>query len=175
MYLAIDRRYGSAAARIAAETAVAVGDIAIDGDTGNIFRRISGGWNQVSAAGAAHVTTAPGGLTRIRQEAALGATAVTLDFGSPGISALKLSAASEAAGTAELAATVAFCIDPPSDAYRDSALTAGDALAVDSQLLILHADKENDTITFTSPVRYIGAKRLWGSQALTLVGVGVEV
>lgn len=122
-----------------------------------------------------HVTTTPGGVARIRQEAALGATAVTFDFGSPGISALKLSAASEAAGTAELAATVAFCIDPPSDATRDAWLTAGDSLAADSQMYPLHADKENDTLVFTSPVRYIGAKRLWGSQALTLIGVGVEV
>jgi hypothetical protein len=129
----------------------------------------------LSTNGAAHVTTSPGGFARIRQEAALGATAVTFTWLSPGVSAVKLSIASEAAGTAELPAAVAYCIDPPSDLVRDSWLTAGDSIAADSNMLIAFADKENETLVFTSPITNLGLRRLWGSQALTVIAVAVEV
>jgi hypothetical protein len=128
-----------------------------------------------SSSGFGHVTTSPGGLARIRQEAALGATAVTFTWSAPGVSSVKLSIASEAAGTAELPAAVAYCIDPPNDAVRDAWITAGDSNSNDSQLLIAFADKENETLVFTSPITKLGLKRLWGSQALTAIAVGTEV
>lgn len=115
------------------------------------------------------------GLSRIRQEAALSGTAVTFTWPLPGISAVQLSIASEVAGTAELPAVVAFCIDPPSVAVRDAWLTAGDSIAADAQMLLAYADKENETLVFSSPITTLGLKRLWGSQALTAVAVGIEV
>lgn len=128
-----------------------------------------------TVAGAIPVTTTPGGIARIRQEAALAGTAVTFTWPSPGIRAVKLQIASEAAGTAELAAAVAYCIDPPSQAVRDAWLTAGDSIAADSNMLLAFANVENDTLVFTSPITTLGLKRLWGSQALTAIAVGVEV
>jgi len=128
-----------------------------------------------SSAGIAIITDAPGGISRIRQEAALGATAVTFTWPSPGISAVKLFVASEAAGTAELPAAVAYCIDPPNQAVRDAWLTAGDSISADSNMLIAFADKENGNLVFTSPITTLGLIRLWGSQTLTAIAVGVEV
>ena len=130
---------------------------------------------QKSTGGAAHVATVPSGLARVRQEAALGATAVTFTWASPGVSAVKLSIASEVAGTAELPAIVAYCVDPPSVAVRDAWLTAGDSISADAQMFLAFADKENETLVFTSPITTLGFKRLFGSQVLTVVAVGVEV
>ena len=131
--------------------------------------------DQLSTVGAAYVTTSPGGVARIRQEAALAGTAVTFTWPAPGVSAVKLQIASEAAGTAELAAAVAYCIDPPNQAVRDAWLTAGDSIAADSNMLLAFANVENDTLVFTSPITTLGLKRLWGSQALTAIAIGVEV
>lgn len=129
-----------------------------------------------STGGAGHVTTSLDGISHVRQEAALGATAVTMDFGTNGIKQLKLTFASEAAGTAELPAAVAVTLfNPPNDAVRDAWLTAGDSLTADSYMEVFFADKENETILFSSPVQYVGMKRLWGSQVLTAIGLGTEV
>lgn len=124
---------------------------------------------------AGNITMGPVGQARLRHEAALAGTAVTFTWASPGIRALKLTIASEAAGTAELPAAVAYCINPPSAATRDAWLTAADSISADSQMLVAFADKENDTLVFSSPITTIGLKRLWGSQALTAIAVGVEV
>lgn len=149
--------------------------IGLERDTGNTYEYNGNSWIHTGTAGSTHVTATPGGLGRLRHEAALGATAVNFTWAPPGVKSVKLLIASEAAGTPELPAVVAYCIDPPSDAVRDLWLTAGDSIAADSQMLIAFADNENESLVFTSPITKLSLKRLWGSQALTAIAVGVEV
>lgn len=121
--------------------------------------------------GALLVNTQLPGLMHIREEDALGATAVTFEWPAPGITAVEITALSEAAPDGF--SSIVLCIDPPTDVLRDAWLTAGDNLTMDAQRLQLRANGEPMLIQFTAPVTKIGIKRDTGADALRVTAVGV--
>lgn len=129
-------------------------------------------WNQISTAGAGHVTTMPGGVIHIREQDTL-STAVTFDFSAAPIKACELELSMEAATTPDLN-SVAFCIDPPNAAVRDAWLTAGTSLSADAQRYTARVKDGKVQLVFTSSVSYIGIKRDLGSDAIRVVAAGVE-
>lgn len=128
-------------------------------------------WVQTHSGGAALVNTQLSGPMHIREEDALGATAVTFEWPAPGITAVEITALSEAAPDGF--SSIVLCIDPPTDALRDAWLTAGDNLMMDAQRLQLRANGEPMLIQFTAPVTKIGIKRDTGADALRVTAVGV--
>lgn len=148
------------------------------------YRLENGTWNPISTGGAAHVQTdlAQGIVMgkRIkafhpREKDALAGTAVTFDWSATPVSAVILKPSQEAAGTAELLASIAYVVDPPNDAFRDAALAASTNLAGDTLRYTLRAN-EDELITFDGDtIDYLGVIRDVGSENLRLVAVGIEV
>lgn len=183
------------AADLAAKTAVinALAEYWLD-DGSRYQSNGAGGWKQTHAVGGAMlvsiagsgvdgvlVTTSVSGTSHVRQEAALDGTAKTFDFGAAGISELSLAFFSEAqpatgVNLGELPASVAVTLfNPPNDTVRDAWLTPSDSLTTDSYMIVMSANKLYEPFRFSSPIRYVGMKRLFGSEVLTAIGVGTEV
>jgi len=171
-----DHYEDSAAARLAAQANYAPGETVGERDSGDIHLRTTSGWTQIRIGGTALVTTSPAGQMRIREEDALDTTRKSFTFSSPGISAVKITAAAEALAVAGTAIdAVAVCFDAPTDAIADAWLTAGDSNTTDSQRYIVKANGEPQDFVFTSPITRIDIKRDIGANALRVVAVGVEV
>ena len=139
-------------------------------------------WIQTCSAGAAHVlevNALPPGTQTTREVAGLDSTAVTLTFDNP-IKAVRLSAVSDTAHNAEMAASVAFCIDPPNSTVRDAWLTGGSSLTTPSNRLFLKVGGEAILTfrnSFGAPVGIsaIGLVLADGGGTLRVDAVGVEL
>lgn len=153
-------------------------------DADLVFRIVGGdrykwngsAWEQISTSGAGHVLLGFSGQARIREEDALAGTAVTFTWNSPGISSVVLQAQSEALAVAGTQIdTVAICIDPPSQAVRDSWLTAADSNSTDSQRILVKANGPDVELFFSTPITKLGAIRDLGANNIRLVAIGTEV
>lgn len=122
--------------------------------------------------GLALISAIPGTVPHVREKLALDGTAVTMDWSTSPIIAALVTASSDTAGTAELRDSVAVCIDPPSDAYRDYALTAADMLTADAQRVTIPLNTPT-LIIFTAPITKLGFKRDDGTGTIRLNVVGI--
>jgi hypothetical protein len=125
-------------------------------------------------AGAALVAYSPGAIPHIREKLALDGTAVTMDWTIYPIIAAVITACSDTAGTVELKDSVVLCVDPPSEIYRDYALTAADMLTVDAQRVTIPLNTPT-LIIFTAPITKLGFKRDDGTGTIRLNVVGIGV
>lgn len=112
--------------------------------------------------------------THRREINTLVGTEETLDWSGTPIHGVIFMAVQEAAGTAELRASVAYCIDPPSDAVRDAWLTAGDALSTDTERDVFPINSEEEVYFGGATVTKIGVKREFGSENIRLIAIGIE-
>jgi len=113
----------------------------------------------------------PSGVSHFREWAAL-STRETWTWPAPGVRQVVITVDQEAAGTAQLTASVGVCWDAPSDLVADTWLTAGDALAVDSNMATCSLPRELE-LTFTDPITRMDGKRMYGSEPLHVIGRAV--
>ena len=129
---------------------------------------------QKGTAGSAHVTSIPGGISRIREDLLMSTTEVTFDFSATPIIAATIYIVPIATVTNEHISAV-ICVDPPNSATRDAWLTGADALTSDSQRIPVMMFTPPLELVFTSSVSYIGAKIDVGTTAeCRMIVVGVE-
>lgn len=130
-----------------------------------------GGTNLRGTAGAAHVVQAmASGQARNREIAAQDGTATTLTW-TEGVTEMTVTVIQEAAGTAELRASIGVCFDAPSTAVATAWLTHADSTSTDSNMYVIQAG-ESRTFYFSGDgITRMDVDRLYGSEAL---GVFVE-
>ena len=85
-----------------------------------------------------------------------------------GVNEITITVFQEAAGTAELRASLAVTFDAPSDAVADTWLTHADSTAADSQLYVIPAGESRTFYFSGTGITRLDVKRLYGSEALAV-------
>lgn len=111
------------------------------------------------------------GQARNRQFTAVAATVETADWGDVGVNEVTITVIQEAAGTAELKASVGVCFGAPSPAAAAAWLAYAESKAADSGMVILVPGVPRTFYFSGAGITRLDLKRLFGSEAL---GVLVE-
>lgn len=86
-----------------------------------------------------------------------------------GVKEVTITAFQEAAGTAELRATLAVCFGAPSDATADAWLTHVDSTATDSNMYVVPINEPRTFYFSGDGITRLDVKRLYGSEALGVI------
>lgn len=122
---------------------------------------------QKSTAGSAHVHQGFSGQARNREQNAVVGTRQSVTWENP-IYEATINVIQEAAGTAELTATIAVCFDAPNDATADAWLLALDSATADSNRYSVTI-REPRTFFFSTGITRLDMIRIYGSEALTVI------
>lgn len=86
-----------------------------------------------------------------------------------GVNEITITAFQEAAGTAELRASIAVCFDAPSSAVADAWLTHVDSTATDSNMYVVPINEPRTFYFSGDGITRVDVKRLYGSEALGVI------
>ena len=133
------------------------------GETGDVTRKYVG-----NAANTNIVGDGPGTVSHNREFATLTTIQDATWTEADNITAITITVASEAAGTAQLPAAVGVCFDAPSDAIAATWLTGASHLTDDSEMVVVLVNQPR-TYYFRNGLLRLDAIRLYGSENLRVL------